>query len=247
MGAWTPKGEFQHNWFMNLTAELWQKFILPRLYAIEGPINYIETGVADGQSLIWALQHFQRPGGLFVGVDPFLPSRNWKPGEGKAHQARAEKNLELWYGCEGVEHPRNMLCFDADKRPRCELHREDSQTYLGDENRKFHIGYVDGSHDAPQCNFDMTAIWKTLHLGGLLVVDDYERRYRGGRPQVRVACDAFEYTHWGYFDVLYIHPKQKCYVKVRRRGRRDYPPTLVMGPVIAPKGETGEPLGRHDT
>ena len=87
--AWKPQGEFQHNWFANLTAKLWDRFVVPRFANVAGPLNYLEIGVADGMSMLYALEHFGRPGGLFVGIDPFWNSRGWHTGEGLAHEQRA--------------------------------------------------------------------------------------------------------------------------------------------------------------
>jgi hypothetical protein len=247
--AWKPRGTFTHHWFANLSAKLWSKYVLPHFAMREGAIRYLELGVAEGQSLLWAVEHLGRPSGLFVGVDPFLPSRGWKPDEGHAHRDAALKNISAFFHqtpFEGENDGRQFYPFrQSGTNLICEVYPEPSVEFLKREERPFDVVYVDGNHDAPHAVLDMMLGFKLLGEGGLLIVDDYERRYRGGRPQVRVACDAFEATFWGYFDVKYVHPKQICYVKVRRRGRREYPPTLEMGEVIKPSGETGEPIGRE--
>lgn len=249
--AWKPQGEFQHEWFLNLTAPLWDKFILPQVAAMAGPLRYLEIGVADGMSMLYAIDHFGRPGGLFVGVDPFWPSRRWHVNEGNEHRERAVKNLsarlnadpfevEFDRGGKGVSFP----MVENDSSIRCELLCEDSLKYMHLEHREFDIMYVDGNHEAPAALQDMCNCWRLLKLGGLMIVDDAERRYRGGMPSVAVALDAFEHCYHGYFDVVYRHPKQVCYVKRQKRQRGKYPPTMVATSSIVPAGATSDYVER---
>ncbi len=247
--AWKPQGSFQHHWFANLTAGLWSRFVLPRFEKHAGPINYLETGVADGMSMLYALEHFGRPGGLFVGVDPFWNSRGWHEGEGLAHEQRAVANLSKYFDYAEVERSQdNNYYFLPDKRTGesncydCELRCQSSLEYLPFESRKFDICYVDANHEAPAALTDMINCWRILKLGGLMIVDDAERRYRGGMPAVAVALDGFENCFHGYFDVVFRHPKQVCYVKVSKRRRGQYPPTMVAIEPIAPTGETGDSI-----
>lgn len=241
--AWKPKGTFSHHWFANLTARLWQQFVLPHFAKHEGPLNYLEVGVAEGQSLLFALEHFGRPGGLFVGIDPFLPSRNWKPEEGNQHRDRALDNLSIFFGSkpdrqQSFDDGRHWFRFVKD-RLACEIFPQPSGEHLRREQRQFDVVYIDGNHDAPHAMLDVMLGFNLLREGGLLIVDDYERYMRGGRPQVKPTCDAFEMIFWGYWDCLYRHPKQVCYEKVRRRRRGEYPPMMVRGPVVSPAGDTG--------
>ncbi len=243
--AWTPQGEFQHYWFAHLTAKLWSRFVVPRFKANAGPLNYIETGVADGMSMLFALENFGRPGGIFVGVDPFWNSRGWHEGEGLAHEQRAVANLSKWFDIEVERSQDNNYYFSRNKVrpdtrfPDCELRCESSLVYLPREQRQFDIAYVDANHEAPAALTDMINCWRILKLGGVMIVDDAERRYRGGMPAVAVALDAFENCFHGYFDVVFRHPKQVCYVKVNKRRRGQYPPTMVAIEPIAPTGQTG--------
>jgi hypothetical protein len=242
------KYKFSHEWFNNLTAPLWEKYIVPRKAGIS---RYCELGVAEGQSLIWAIENFLagNAAGLAVGVDPFLPSRGWKPTEGKQHWDAVLYNINsLYYGGPNGEQnttppliwDRQPVACDVPSLPLCEIHARMSQEYLQSENREFDMIYVDGNHEAPHALFDMELSWRLLRVGGLLVVDDAERRYRGGMPSVAVALQAFEDCYHGYFDVLYRHPKQVAYLKINKRRRGQYPPTMEMVPSIRPKGPTGD-------
>ena len=244
---------FTHQWFHNLTAKLWSRYLLPHKAGID---RYLEIGVAEGQSLIWVLQHLldDKPAGYAVGVDPFLDARNWHHGEGDAHKVAALGNISAMLGRQEIR------LYYTDQRHRdfkywrwplhgdgpmdalesyCEIQPYPSQEYLLRERREFDLAYVDGNHDAQNALLDILLAYNLLRDGGILVIDDYERHLRGGRPQVRPAVDAFEITHHGLFDPIYRHPKQVAFVKrAKRRRRREYPPMLEAVPAITPTGDT---------
>jgi SAM-dependent methyltransferase len=242
--------KFSHNWFQNLTAKLWTEFLLPRKAGIA---RYLEVGVAEGQSLVWVLNNLlaDKPDGHAVGIDPFLDSRNWHEGEGASHKAMAINNVSVALG----ELPTGQEEYDGGRcdaiywlpaqRPTVNLLVEPSQSCLMSpaitDQKPFDLAYVDGNHDGQNALLDIVLCYELLRDGGILVIDDYERAMRGGRPQVLPAVNAFEETYHGLFDPIYYHYKQVAFVKrTKRRRRRDYPPMLVAVPCIIPDGETGE-------
>jgi hypothetical protein len=249
MSAWKPKGTFDHYWFANLTAKLWERYVLPRKKSIA---HYLEVGVCEGQSMLWVLEHllWDKPHGRGVGVDVFTPARNWHHGEGDEHLTRATDNISLQYGTTFTPYGSDAHglgtrgfawnAYNADKtKPACEIYKADSRDFMRLESRDFDMVFIDGGHDANVALPDIVNGFRLLREGGLFVIDDVERRWRGGRAQVRIAMQAFEHCYDGFFDVLYSHPKQICYVKCKRRRRGKWPPTLESGPVIAPSGPTG--------
>ncbi len=243
--AWTPPcGTYQHVWFRDLSAKLWERYLLPRFERRE-PVWYCETGTCEAMSLIWALEHFNKPGALCVGIDPFWNSRHWHVQEGDEHRKATVSNVSAWFTWEhrtddhcldGVNQsetlPKEYIWSSTDG-PRCEVHAESSDVYLQRETRRFDVCFVDGSHNADIALLDIILMFRLLKDGGVLIVDDYDREIRGGRPQVKPAVDAFVMAFRGYFDRLYEHQRQIAFVK-RPRRRRGYPPILECGPVIQP-------------
>lgn len=242
MSAWKPKGTFDHYWFCNLTASLWERYVLPRKASIA---HYLECGVCEGQSMLWVLEHllWDKPHGRGVGVDVFTPARNWHHGEGDEHLSRALANISLQFGTEAVASLPSGYEWNGyngdNTKPACEIYKADSRDFMRLENREFDMVFIDGGHDANVALPDIVNGFRLLREGGLFVIDDIDRRFRGGRVQVRAAMEAFEHCYAGYWDYLYLHQEQVCYVK-RRRRMRGYPRIIEAGPVIAPSGATGD-------
>jgi SAM-dependent methyltransferase len=226
-----PRFRWNYKWFAQLTAQLWSRYLLPRFK--DRPVAYLECGTCEAMSLVWSLENFGKHGGLFVGIDPFLNSRHWHEDEGERHKTAALANISAWYGIEPPTNPASDWGWQIDGLPTCELHREDSASYLLTEHRAFDVCYVDGAHNADQAILDIVLMFRLLRDGGVIVIDDYDRKVRGGRPQVKPAVDAFEVTFEGNFDVLYRHQKQVAFIK-RPRRRRGFPPILEQGPIIEP-------------
>jgi hypothetical protein len=237
-----PSYTFSHNWFNNLTAKIWQAHLLPHKPSIQ---SYLEVGVCEAQSLVWVLENLLdgKPHGMAVGVDPFLDSRNWHKGEGDTAKRLAFGNLSALTGVQPVrtEGTPSWTWITGGRFPAVELITEPSQLWLKKEHREFDLAYVDGNHDAPNALLDILLCFNLLRVGGILVIDDYDRRQaRGGRIQVQAAVQAFEDTHHGLYDELYRHYKQVAFVKQNRRRRGEYPPMLVAQPCIIPDGPTGD-------
>ena len=57
-------------------------FLLERYQLKDSPVNYIEFGVEEGNSMKWWLEHSVHPGSIFLGLDTFegLPEK-WGPHE----------------------------------------------------------------------------------------------------------------------------------------------------------------------
>jgi hypothetical protein len=239
--------KYTHNWFMNLTAKLWKMFLVPHRAGIA---RYLEVGVAEGQSMVWVLQNLldDKPHAHAVGIDPFLDSRNWHDGEGAGHRASAIHNISVALGeMPTVDIPLegpHVVAWSPTKRPAVKLLVEQSQKAMMwpaiQEQPPFDLAYVDGNHDGQNALMDIVLCFERLRDGGILVVDDYERAMRGGRPQVLPAVNAFEKCYHGLFDPIYYHYKQVAFIKrTKRRRRRDYPPMLIAVPCVIPDGETG--------
>jgi hypothetical protein len=230
-----PRFAFQYRWFFQLGEKLMRRYVLPRFEKYDGPIDYIETGVCQGASLVWALENFGRDNGLFVGIDPFLNSRHWHEDEGEGHRAAARANITAWYKGKTPADFTNGISIwnEGSRKPTCQLTAQSSQDYLLTERRPFDVAYCDGSHNADAAILDIILLFRLLRDGGVLIIDDYDRKVRGGRPQVYPAVKAFESCYEGFFDRIFEHQKAIGYVK-RPRRRRGFPPILEQGPIIEP-------------
>jgi hypothetical protein len=240
--SWFPKGEFKHKWFLTHTLPIWEKYVLP---AITLPLDvYLETGTDEGMSLLWAIDHLCGPQSRAVGVDQYLPLRGWLADEISATRQRAVANLSLRYGVTHNNPSTDYLFFGkpGTMLPECQLAAYESTnwlrggTYGHPADGTVDLYYVDGGHDAWTCLSDLVLGFPLVKDGGLIIVDDADRRYRGGRPQVREAIDAFTSCFDGHFDVLYWHQRQVGFRKrTHRRGRGQYPPVLASAPAIPPR------------
>jgi hypothetical protein len=240
--AWKPQGTFDHYWFRDFGRKLFERYLLPRAASIS---SYLEVGVAEGQSMLWALEHLGKPDGLFVGIDPYWDGRRWHVGEGKEHLHRTLDNLSTWYdGRRPVEFTNGLFMWNADEqlkaKPVCQINAVSSQSFLKTESRNFDACYIDGSHNADDALFDIISCFRLLNNNGVMIVDDLDRKLSAGRPQVFQAVEAFKMAFEGWFDVLFWHQRAIGFIKRTRRRRRGYPPILEQGPNIDPSGPTGD-------
>lgn len=222
---------FSYKWFNQYTLPIWKKLLLPHL----GPVrSYCEIGVAEGNSLIWVLENLKPRHA--TGVDTYWPARNFgdHPREAKQRQQRMVDNLSLWSGEPSQQNPQSVYTFRKPDGPTCEVYIQGSESYLLDNNsQKFDLAYVDGSHNANDALTDIILSWRLLEVGGIMVVDDLDQRYRGNRPRAWHAVRAFQDCYDSLFDTLFVHQRQAAFRKIERR-RSGHPPVLSYGPAIVP-------------
>lgn len=58
-------------------------------------------------------------------------------------------------------------------RERWTFEHSDSHDFWQDNELKYDLIYVDGSHKWPQCFEDMVEAWEVLEKGGVLICDDF--------------------------------------------------------------------------
>lgn len=96
----------------------------------------------------------------------------------------------------------------------------------------FHIIYIDGSHTADDVYIDAALSWDLLHVGGLLIFDDYAWTGRRGasplpdelRPQL--AIDAFVRANW--YSIELIH---RDYQLILRKKENPCTPKYYCTPI----------------
>jgi len=234
--TWMPQGTFSHLWFAQFNAKIFARYLPQRQPAPDDPLNYLEIGVCEGMSMLWMLEHLGMPKGNFIGIDSFGDARNYHPGEGEEHRTRTLDNLALWYGTGYSKNPGSYWQFVAPEKPVCQIFKQTSQEWLasGPHAQVFDVVYVDGAHNADEALTDLALVWPYVRNGGVMLVDDYDKKISGGRPQVFQALNAFMSCFEGCFDILFWHQRIVGLTKRSKRRRRGYPPILEQGPIIDP-------------
>lgn len=247
MSEWNPPGEWRNKWFIEYALPIWEKLLLPHLGDVR---SYLEIGISEGLSMLWVLEHLLagKEGAFADGVDPYWPARNFGSHIEEAKQRRVicAQNLALWAGMPRPEYPQIPSMFFRVEGvegggtravyPECRLHIESSESFLvaARAAQQYDLIYVDGNHNASDALLDVVLCWRLLKVGGVMVVDDLDQRYRGNRPRAWHAVRAFEDCFDSLYDTVFVHQRQKAFRKIERR-RAGHPPTLRIGDPIEPR------------
>jgi predicted O-methyltransferase YrrM len=140
------KPTFSNNWFTN-NEKVWRRVLAP--LAGQQGLRYLEVGVFEGQSLLWAFHNFlTHPSSHAVAIDLFgIP----------ALEARFRENLKRAH----VERRTEVLVGYSNDKLR------------GLPSNSFDVIYIDGSHAAHDTLRDGVLAWDLLKVGGILIFDDY--------------------------------------------------------------------------
>lgn len=165
--------QFTHHWFRNKNVETFRKFVLP---VWQGkPIQYLELGVFEGESMVWMLQYvLTHPNSCAVGIDPWLTTVKLDGDKMGSVMFRAFHNTEPY-------------------RDKCQLIRGNSSEVLrmmvaerGYRRRGEPTGYagigigvvdvclVDGCHHSLGVLDDARLASRLLKPGGWMIFDDTE-------------------------------------------------------------------------
>lgn len=153
------KGRFQEIWFDATDANilLWS-VTFSKTFDREDPVRILEIGSWEGRSTLFLLTYFNH--GYLTAVDTWAGSEE--------HEYNATPDLrDLEDRFDG-----NLVAF-ADrltKRKGSSLH---VLPQLLDEQQRFDVIYVDGSHIADDVLRDSIAAWALLKQGGILIFDDF--------------------------------------------------------------------------
>ena len=188
--------EGRHNNPRESTEQLFTRLLLPM-----GPRKRIlETGVCEGRSFFWFIKNFAPD--VIVGVDPWIPIRRGEEPIYTAWRQNFFHNFKSYMGCPLTEFEKNKFT-SAFESIDCTLAMIPSREYLqrhlhlqldteSQENPfRFDLIYVDGDHSSRGALRDMVLGWDVLAKDGLMVVDDFDRRWLHGRPAVHEAILAF--------------------------------------------------------
>lgn len=190
--------DYRHSntWFAQHHKNNWEKVISPLASSIS---KYLEIGVCEGSSMLWVLTNL-KPDKAY-GVDPWAPRstrrRSVEKFKQQANEAynNAHHNLKWWID-RGIVSLLRTTSFDALVNPSF-------------KDGEFDLIYVDGDHEALPALTDMVLAWRKLAMGGIMVLDDYNRRWLHGKPKSKEAIDAFLMACESRYKFLYRGDRQQ--------------------------------------
>lgn len=185
------------------TEQLWNRLLLPMQ---PRPTRILETGQWEGASGMWMLANLDPD--LWVGIDPWIPDRRWhkeRYQEARGHffhnfntllgteptTRYSGATLHSWAGTLG-ENPSGV--FQVEQSSQDYLRHGIDDDFPG---QPFDLAYIDAAHSAYEAMMDMMLAWRKLRAGGLMIIDDLNRRYHNGRCCVYEAARGFfETVEW---------------------------------------------------
>lgn len=177
------KGQFQERWFdMNIVP--WS-VTFPRVFNRPDPLRILEIGSWEGRSTLFLLTYFTQA--HVTAVDTWAGSDEWHynaTSDLRDLEARFDHNVA--YGAGRVT-----------KRKGSSL---SVLPQLIDEQQKFDLIYVDGSHFADDAITDAMNAWRLLKQGGVMIFDDVMwPAYPRARANTAWAIHQFlKYHAWEY-------------------------------------------------
>lgn len=173
------------------TEQLWNRVLKPLQ---PRPTRILELGSWEGASGLWTLHHLKPE--LWVSVDPWKPDRRWHGERYEEAKSHFFHNISTYLGvspefCDGGKKAAwgNKEVFQI---------QESSQTYLATginedfPGQPFDMCYIDAAHSSIEALTDMVLAWRKLAPGGLMLIDDMNRRYHNGRQAVFEAARAWQ-------------------------------------------------------
>ena len=153
--AQAARGQFQELWF-DINIEPWC-LTFPKLFNREDPLRILEIGSWEGRSTLFFETYF--PNAHITAVDTWAGSDEW-------HYNATSDLQEL-----EVRFDRNVAIGGSrvTKRKGSSLK---VLPQLLEEEQKFDLIYVDGSHLAEDALTDSINAWRLLKAGGMVIFDD---------------------------------------------------------------------------
>lgn len=166
------RGDFTHDWFTNKVENFESVFRL-----LEGrPERVLEIGSFEGLSTCYFL--WRLPDARVTCVDTFEGSADVPKERRGGLEAAFDRNVDL------VDSSRVRKLVGDSRRVLLAL---------ADEQARFDLVYVDGSHRGLDVLVDAALAWPLLEAGSIVVFDDYRWAMLGDDPLLRPgpAIDAF--------------------------------------------------------
>jgi predicted O-methyltransferase YrrM len=191
--ALAARGQFNEPWFdvADLNIVHWC-VTFSRIFNRADPVHILEIGSWEGRSTLFLLTYFTQ--GQLTAVD------TWTGGEEhQYYNATPElRDIEARFDENLAPCPARLT-----KRKGSSLH---VLPQLLDEQQKFDVVYVDGSHFADDVLTDGITAWRLLKQGGVLIFDDLLWGfYRPARANPAWAIKLFLKYHEGKYNILSVY------------------------------------------
>ena len=189
--AHAVQGQFKEPWF-DINIVPWCA-AFSRIFNRADPVRILEIGSWEGRSTLFLLTYFTQ--GHLTAVDTWT-------GDLEAQYVRRDlRDLEVR--------------FDGNLAPcvaRLTKRKGSSLQVLPqllDEQQKFDVIYVDGSHFADDVLTDGINAWRLLKQGGVLIFDDFLTPfYVRARANPAWAINLFLKYHEGEYNILHVYHQQ---------------------------------------
>lgn len=187
--AEAAKGRFKELWFDTADAiiVLWC-VTFAKVFDRADPVRILEIGSWEGRSTLFLLAYFRQ--GHLTAVDTWAGSEYHHYRDLQGLEARFDGNLA-------------PFASRLTKRKGASVH---VLAELLDEQQKFDVIYVDGSHFADDVLTDAISAWRLLEQGGLLIFDDF---LWPGYPRARAnpawAINVFLKYRKGEYKILNVY------------------------------------------
>ena len=204
---------WSNDWFQNTrygkrgtlakesTQQLFERLLVPMAQA-GGCRRILELGLAEGRSSIWFMENLMPE--LWVGIDAW----QWGRQNMKEYVQKQEKNF--WHNMRELAAAQggtpgalnfpsvNFAWWDIGNT-KCQTWKKLSQQWLiedaDDHFDTFDLIYLDGDHTGPGTILDAVLCWRKLAIGGIMIFDDFDRRWHNARPCTHEAVLAFWSCH----------------------------------------------------
>ncbi len=185
--AHAAQGQFENRWFDAHIVSWCVTF--SRIFNRADPVRILEIGSWEGRSTLFLLTYFTQ--GHLTAVDTWAGSTEWCQ-----YSATPElQDLEVRF--DGNLAP---CAARLTKRKGSSVH---VLPQLLDEQQKFDVIYVDGSHFADDVLTDAINAWRLLNQDGILIFDDFLWPcYPRWRDNTAWAINLFLKYHVREYDIL---------------------------------------------
>lgn len=180
------QGQFKEKWFDANIVPWCVTF--SKIFNRAAPVRILEVGSWEGRSTLFLLTYFTQ--GQLIAVDTWAGMDEYQ-----YSATRDLRDLESRFDANVAPFAPRLT-----KRKGSSLH---VLPQLLDEQQKFDVIYVDGSHFADDVLADGIAAWRLLKQGGVLIFDDFlSSHYPRWRANPAWAINLLLKYHAGEYNVL---------------------------------------------
>lgn len=173
--------------------------------------KYLEIGVGEGHSARWVMENL-KPNSATL-VDPHAGSQ-------RRYRKTAIRNLQEFTGIHWV--PNHSFTYLLGESRLAQANWP--------EYEPFDLIYVDGSHTGVGTLQDLVLSFSVLCHGGLIIIDDYHRRWHHGSPHTREAVQGWLQAYEGTYEILFETQRQIAVEKISDEPMRETRRRKKFGP-----------------